>query len=427
MKRLQNTRWFTDARFGMFIHWGLYSVPAKGEWVKSIEKIPDDVYDRYFEEFNPTDFNPGQWAKLARQAGMKYAVLTAKHHDGFCLFDSQYTDYKITNTKYQKDAVREFLDAFRAEGLKAGLYYSLLDWHHNDYPAFDDPYHPMRDNPEYNTKRDFSRYLEYMHNQVKELVTGYGKLDLMWLDFSYDGLRGEKWKASELVNMIYSFQPDILINNRLDAAADHFGGIMTDNPLVYSGDFACPELLMPPEGLKKTSGEAVPWEICASINESWGYNAQDTHFKDDVLLIKKLTEAVSKGGNLILNIGPDARGKIPKECAEILIKMGDWLDIYGESIYGCDDSRLKKPDWGRYTKKGNYIYAHIYERPLGPCLNLPSIEKQDIDSIVMLKDGSEIKLMMQWIAANYPQHTFAEISPSKYQDITVLKIKLKTE
>lgn len=172
MKRLQNTRWFTDARFGMFIHWGLYSVPAKGEWVKSIEKIPDDVYDRYFEEFNPTDFNPGQWAKLARQAGMKYAVLTAKHHDGFCLFDSQYTDYKITNTKYQKDAVREFLDAFRAEGLKAGLYYSLLDWHHNDYPAFDDPYHPMRDNPEYNTKRDFSRYLEYMHNQVKELVTG---------------------------------------------------------------------------------------------------------------------------------------------------------------------------------------------------------------------------------------------------------------
>lgn len=424
-ERFKNSQWFRDARFGMFIHWGLYAIPARGEWVKSIEKIPDEVYDRYFDEFNPTEFDPVFLAKTAKLAGMKYAVLTSKHHDGFCLFDSRYTDYKITNTKYKKDAIREFLDAFRAEGLKVGLYYSLLDWHHPDYPAFDDPYHPMRGNPEANQKRDFSKYLEYMHNQIKELVTQYGKLDLMWLDFSYDELKGEKWRATELVNMIRSFQPDILINNRLDAAADHFGGIMTDEPKVYSGDFACPELLMPPQGLHDDSGEAIPWEICASINESWGYNAQDKNFKDSTLIIKKLIEAVSKGGNFILNISPDAKGKLQTEAVETLKKVGEWLRTFGESIYGCDDALLPKPEWGRYTKKGNYIFAHVFERPLGPCLELSSIDKKDIESIVMLNDASEIKLMTEWIAANYPKNTFAEISPSKHQDITVLKIKLK--
>ena len=182
---------------------------------------------------------------------------------------------------------------------------------------------------------------------------------------------------------------------------------------------------MPPKGLKDDSGGAVPWEICASINESWGYNAQDKNFKDATLLIKKLIEAVSKGGNLILNVGTDATGKIQKECVEVLKEIGDWLNIFGESIFGCDESKLRRPEWGRYTKKDNYIYAHIFERPLGPCLVLPYIDKEDIESIVMLKDGSEIKLMTQWIAANYPKNTFAEISPSKYQDITVLKIKLK--
>ena len=424
-ERFGNSKWFRDARFGMFIHWGLYAIPARGEWVKSTEKTSDEVYDRYFQDFNPTEFNPKLWAKIAKQAGMQYAVFTAKHHDGFCLFDSGYTDYKITNTKFSKDAVKEFLDAFRAEGLRVGLYYSLLDWHHKDYPAFDDPYHPMRGNPEFNYNRDFSKYLEYMHNQVKELVTKYGKLDLMWLDFSYDDLRGEKWKATELVNMIRNNQPDILLNNRLDAAADHFGGIMTDNPKPYSGDFACPELLMPPKGLKDTSGEAVPWELCASLNESWGYNAQDNNYKDADLLVKKLTEAVSKGGNLILNVGPYANGRLSNQTLSIMEKIGQWLEIYGESIYGCNDSNLEKPEWGRYTQKGNYIYAHIYERPIGPCVLLPSIDKKDIESIVMLKDGSEIKLMTEWIAANYPDYTFAEIAPSKYQDITVLKIKLK--
>lgn len=196
-------QWFTHDRFGMFIHWGLYAIPARGEWVRSTEEIPEEDYIPFFNEFNPKDFDPKKWARLAKQAGMKYAVLTAKHHDGFCLFDSALTDWKVTNTPYGKDIVREYLDAFRAEGIKVGLYYSLLDWHHPDYPAYGDRQHPMRNNITYKDKPyNFDNYLDYMHGQVRELCTNYGKLDMMWFDFSYDDLTGEAWRASELVRMV---------------------------------------------------------------------------------------------------------------------------------------------------------------------------------------------------------------------------------
>ena len=179
--------WYRDARFGMFIHWGLYAIPARGEWVRSTEQIPKEDYMKYFEEFNPVDFEPRKWAKAAKEAGMKYVVLTAKHHDGFCLFDSQYTDFKSTNTKCGRDLVAEYVDAVRAEGLKVGLYFSLLDWFHDDFPHYGDRNHPMRNNPAYkNDDRDFDRYLTYMHNQVREICTNYGKLDVLWFDFSYD-------------------------------------------------------------------------------------------------------------------------------------------------------------------------------------------------------------------------------------------------
>ena len=204
--------WYTSARFGMFIHWGLYAIPARGEWVRSDERIKKEDYMPYFYEFDPVDYNPRQWAKAAKEAGMKYAVLTAKHHEGFCLFDSQYTDFKSTNTKCGRDLVREFLEAFRAEGLRVGLYFSLLDWYHEDYPHYGDKHHPMRDDPAYsNEGRDFGRYVEYLHNQVRELCTNYGKLDLLWFDFSYENenavMRGEAWRATELVNMVRQLQP----------------------------------------------------------------------------------------------------------------------------------------------------------------------------------------------------------------------------
>ena len=213
--------WYRDARFGMFIHWGLYAIPARGEWVRSTEQIPKEDYMKYFEEFNPVDFEPRKWAKAAKEAGMKYVVLTAKHHDGFCLFDSQYTDFKSTNTKCGRDLVAEYVDAVRAEGLKVGLYFSLLDWFHDDFPHYGDRNHPMRNNPAYkNDDRDFDRYLTYMHNQVGEICTNYGKLDVLWFDFSYDTLRGEAWKATELINMVRKLQPDVIIDNRLEVSGE---------------------------------------------------------------------------------------------------------------------------------------------------------------------------------------------------------------
>ena len=204
--RTERTKWFLHDRFGMFIHWGLYSIPARGEWVRNAEQMPEEKYLRYYEEFNPVNYDPKAWAKAAKEAGMKYAVLTAKHHDGFCLFDSKLTDFKSTNTKCGRDLVREFLDAFRAEGIKVGLYYSLLDWHHPDYPHSTDRIHPMRGNPDYPDEgRDFSRYIEYFHGQVRELLTDYGKLDIMWYDFSYDDMTGEKWEATKLVRWCGSY------------------------------------------------------------------------------------------------------------------------------------------------------------------------------------------------------------------------------
>lgn len=172
--------WYLHDRFGMFIHWGLYAIPARGEWVRSFEEIPKEDYMQYFEEFDPVDYDPKKWARAAKEAGMKYVVLTAKHHDGFCLWDTQTTDFKATNTKAGRDLIREYVDAVRAEGLKVGLYFSLLDWYHEDYPHYGDQNHPMRNHPEYsNENRDFSRYVSYMHEQVRELCSNYGKLDVL--------------------------------------------------------------------------------------------------------------------------------------------------------------------------------------------------------------------------------------------------------
>ncbi|MCL2699763.1 MAG: alpha-L-fucosidase, partial [Defluviitaleaceae bacterium] len=196
----QRTKWFMHDRFGMFIHWGLYSIPARGEWVRSVERISNEDYQKYFDAFDPIGYDPREWARLAAKAGMRYAVLTAKHHDGFCLFDSKLTDYKATNTRAGRDLVREYVDAFRAEGLKVGLYFSLIDWYHPDFPHYEDRQHPMRDNEAFKNHAQverFDRYLDYMHGQVREICTGYGKLDILWFDFSYPGMSGEKWRATD--------------------------------------------------------------------------------------------------------------------------------------------------------------------------------------------------------------------------------------
>lgn len=428
----ERTKWFMDARFGMFIHWGLYAIPACGEWVMSEREMTVAEYEKYFDLFDPADYQPREWARLAKAAGMKYAVLTAKHHDGFCLFDSALTDYKATNTKAGRDLVREFLEAFRAEGIKVGLYFSIIDWHHPDFPKYGDRQHPMRNREEFKDEEiDFDRYLTYMHGQVKELVTNYGKLDLLWFDFSYDDMCGEKWKATELIRMVREYQPDVVIDNRLEGAGDNHGSIATANPLIYSGDFASPEQIIPPGGVQDELGEQIPWELCATMNNHWGFCNYDYDYKSPEMLVRKLVECVSKGGNMILNVGPDARGNIPKQSREILEKIGVWMKKNGESIYGCGICELPKPEWGRYTKKGNTIYAHVYEEPLG-ALPLYGIAPERLDKVYYVENGSEMKRGEAWNTVLYSDVAFVSFGenpvftyPLPDRMDTVLKIILK--
>lgn len=406
----ERIQWFQDARFGMFIHWGLYSIPARGEWVRSSERISKEDYEQYFEEFNPVNYNPKLWAKAAKEAGMKYAVMTAKHHDGFCLFDSKLTDYKVTNTKLHRDFIKEFLDAFRAEGLKVGLYYSLLDWYHEDYPAYDDRHHPMRGNEAYKNKsHDFDRYLDYMHGQVRELCTNYGDIDIMWFDFSYDDMAGEKWRATELVNMVRSLQPEIILDNRLEASGESYGSIKTLNPSIYSGDFASPEQIIPPEGVTDCEGNPIPWEACITMNNHWGYCSTDKLYKPAKQIIRKLVECVSKNGNLLLNVGPNALGEFPVEASQLLSEIGQWMKENNKGIYNCQKSQFEKPEWGYYTENENLLYAHIFEGNIGalPLIGL----KGKVKKARLLSDGSEIKFCNGWNTKEFEKDLFINFGP----------------
>ena len=430
-ERTRRTKWFLHDRFGMFIHWGIYSIPARGEWVRSREEIPVEAYEPFFKEFNPVDFDARAWAKMAKEAGMKYAVLTAKHHDGFCLFDSQLTDYKSTNTPFGRDIVKEYVEAFREAGLKVGLYYSLLDWHHPDYPHYGHRYHPDRNNEAFKgAEHHFENYLEYMHGQVRELLTNYGKIDIMWFDFSYPGMEGETWKATELVNMARSLQPDLIIDNRLEGSGEHSGSIKTQHPSVFAGDFACPEQMIPPTGVVDDLGNSIPWEACITLNDMWGYESSDHHYKSSKMVIRNLVECVSKNGNLLVNVGPNAKGCFPKEAVKVLKEVGEWMHDNKDSIYGCGVSEFPKPEWGRFTQKGKLLYAHVYEECMG-AICLPGF-KGKIDSMRLLMDGSEIRETGHWNVTEYPDDSFfffdnrkALTFPLPDEKDTVVEIRLK--
>lgn len=424
-KRMQ---WFVQARFGMFIHWGLYAVPARGEWVRSNERMPEEKYMPFFREFDPSAADPKAWVQAAKEAGMGYVILTAKHHDGFCLFDSELTDFKSTNTPMGRDIVREFLEAGREAGLKVGLYYSLIDWHHPDFPHHGDRYHPMRSDPAAsNEERDFERYLAYMHGQVKELCTRYGRLDVLWFDFSYNQLRGEAWRANELADMVRTLQPGILLNNRLEVSGEGFGSLAQGKPAPCHGDFVSPERMVPPEGLFDPQGRPLYWETCTTMNHSWGYCAGDTWYKPAPLLLKKLVECVSKGGNFLLNVGPDGNGRIPRQAMDTLKYLGQWMQINGESIRGCGPSGMEKPEWGRITRRENVLYLHIYENALGP-LPLYGIPAEKIRAMRLLQDGREIPLSVSWVHSDYPDMAFADLGLDPVLpdgDDTVLKVLLE--
>ena len=374
-----DTAWFRHDRFGMFIHWGLYAMPARHEWIKTNEKIPEEKYEKYFQYFNPDLYDAREWARQAKAAGMKYAVMTTKHHEGFCMFDSQYTDYKCTNTPAGRDLVREYVDAFRAEGLHVGFYYSLIDWHHPEFPI--DHLHPRRDDPdafEKSKNRDMHKYAEYMRNQVTELLTNYGKIDILWFDFSYehdprfpDWMKGkgkDEWEAEELIATARRLQPGIIIDNRTGLEQDLW------TPEQY-------QLLEWPR--HKETGELVTWEACQTFSGSWGYYRDEMTWKSPKMLIQ-----------MLINIGPTSRGYFDSRAEAALQAYADWMKVNSRSIYGCTmaEPELLKlcPNGCKFTQSedGKRLYIHLFEYPY-QYLELNGFAGK-VDYMQFLHDGSEL-------------------------------------
>ncbi|MCK3685585.1 alpha-L-fucosidase [Maribellus sp. YY47] len=386
VQKKERMGWWVHDRFGMFIHWGIYALPARHEWVKNYERISDEQYQKYFDNFNPDLYNPKEWVRKAKEAGMKYVVLTTKHHDGFCLFDSKYTDYKATNTPIGRDLVKEYVDALRTEGLKVGFYYSLLDWHHPDYTI--DGFHSQRveDEKEYaklNKGRDMNKYREYLHNQVRELLTNYGKIDLLWLDFSYPGENGKgskDWDSENLLKMVRSLQPGIIVNDRLDLNEYEDGWDFTTHEQYKVSKW--PEV----------NGKKTPWETCQTFSGSWGYYRDEYTWKDSKQLLGLLIESVSKGGNLIMNVGPTARGVFDERANASLAAFGNWMKYNSRSIYGCTQApeEFEAPAMSllTYNPETNRLYIHLLDYPLQN-LVLPNY-KGKVKYAQLLHDGSEI-------------------------------------
>lgn len=426
-KKIDRTAWWQQARFGMFIHFGAYAVPGRGEWVKSVEKIPDSTYQCYVDEFSPVDFDAPALAKLAKKAGMKYAVLTAKHHEGFAMYDTRLSEYKITKNLPGRDIVREFLEAFRAEGLHVGVYFSLIDWHHPDYPHYGDNFHPDRENVSWKgTVHNWENYLTFMHGQIKELLTGYGKLDIMWFDFSYSEMTGQKWGAQKILEMCHKYQPEMIIDNRMGGD----GATLSNDYVTMYGDFYTPEQGVPEKPIVDQQGRALPWETCLTLNNSWGYSATDHHWKTSELVIHTLVNCVSKGGNLLLNIGPDGRGNIPDESVAILGEVGRWMDKNHASVYGCGIAALDKPEWGRFTQNGKVLYAHLMYPHIGH-INLKGYQDK-VKKVRLLSSGTEVPWVKSWWGDHSTDNVFINIGQPTYlhyklPDIvdTVFEIELK--
>ena len=385
-----NTEWFRHDRFGMFIHWGLYSMPARHEWIKNFECIPEEKYDKYFKYFNPDLYDPREWARMAKAAGMKYAVFTSKHHEGFCMWDSQYTDYKCTNTPAGRDLLREYVDAFRAEGLRVGFYYSLIDWHHPEFPI--DKNHPRRNDPdayEQSKDRNMKVYAQYMRDQVTELLTNYGKIDILWFDFSYPQnngtgdkawMRGKgrgDWESEKLIALARSLQPEIMIDNRADIEQDLW----------------TPEQYQPQEWMRHDeTGELVTWEACQTFSGSWGYHRDEQTWKSPEMLIRMLVNTVSLGGNLLMNVGPTSRGYLDHRAQEALGVFEKWMKFNSRSIYGCTmaEPEFTAPNDCRLTQSedGKRLYVHLFAYPFLH-LHIPGLGGK-VDYAQFLHDGSEI-------------------------------------
>jgi alpha-L-fucosidase len=369
--------WFDTARFGMFVHWGHSSQqgielswPLTGNQATEAELAPVTVeqYHSTAASFNPAQYDPRAWAQMAKRLGMQYAVLTTKHHDGYAMFDTKQSDYGVMHSPYGRDIVRQYVDAMREQGIRVGFYFSLIDWHHPDYPPFrqeDQPYvwgkWPPAD-PE-----RWPRFVDAMFAQVRELLTNYGAIDVLWFDGGWER-RIDQWKSKELEQMIRELQPEIMINDRLPGV----------------GDYETPEQFVPAQA------PARPWETCMTINESWGYNPKDRHFKPARQLIHTLCEVAARGGNLLLNVSPMGDGRLQPELTERLAVVEEWMSKHAESIVGTAPALEPWQFYGPTTRRGDTVYLHLLMRPYAT-VTVRGVRVKRLRSARVMASGNELK------------------------------------
>ena len=396
-QRDQRMRWWREARFGMFIHWGLYAVPAGeyngkrseriGEWIMEWANIPRAEYEKFAPQFNPVKFNAAEWVRIAKDAGMKYIVITSKHHDGFALYDSKVSNYDIVDaTPYKRDPIKALAVEAKKQGLKFCFYYSIVDWH---YPAaYVDA--PGKDPTAGNRTTKLrpggkEEYLKYMHGQLRELITTYDPA-VLW----FDGEWQEWWTeddGKELYQFVRSLKPNIIINNRVGRGRQGMQG-MSKTDQVYAGDFGTPEQQIPANGLP-----GVDWESCMTMNTTWGFKFYDDKWKSSQVLIRNLIDIASKGGNYLLNVGPTAEGVIPAESVTRLSDMGRWMKTNGSAIYGTTASPFAQQlAFGRATSKPGRVYLHVFDWPADGKLTVPAFGRDVKEAYVLATPSQKLKI-----------------------------------
>ena len=370
-RRAERMAWFNEARFGMFIHWGVYSVPAGewqgktnyGEWFMEETKMPVSQYEKFAQQFDPVKFDAKQWVHMAKDAGMKYIVITSKHHDGFGMFRSDVTDWCIKSTPFQRDPLKELAAACKQAGITLCFYHSIMDWHHPDWGT------RRAWNDKATGTPDMDRYVDFMKRQLKELITGYGPLGILWFDGEWE----KPWtheRGVDLYNYVRSLQPNIIVNNRVGKGRTGMGGMDKGQGV---GDYGTPEQEIPPTGF----GPGVAWESCMTMNRHWGYNKNDQNWKSTQTLVRNLIDCASKGGNYLLNIGPTSEGLFPPASVERLAEIGRWMKVNQAAIYGTTASPFQKLPWGRCTKKvqgrTTSLYLHVFDWPSDGRLVVPGL------------------------------------------------------